>query len=194
MNKLEYQNVIAVTNRHLCNGSFLEQIEKICRLRPRAIILREKDLPQEAYEELAKSVLDITDQYGVDCRLHFFWKTALHLKVSAIHLPLWKLKEMKKEEKDAFSVIGTSIHSLEEAKAAIRLGSSYLIAGHIYATDCKKDLPPRGLHFLKEICENVDVPVYAIGGICFDKKQIAEVLQQGASGVCIMSAMMKQNI
>ncbi|MDO4169163.1 MAG: thiamine phosphate synthase [Lachnospiraceae bacterium] len=190
MEKMEFQNIIAVTNRHLCKGDFLEQIEKICRLHPRAIILREKDLPEVEYEKLARDVLKITNQYGVECRLHFFWKTALKLNLSAIHLPLWKLEAMTTAEKAAFSMIGTSVHSLDEAKTAMKLGSSYLTAGHIYATDCKKGVPPRGLRFLKEICDYADIPVYGIGGIHFDKNQIEEVIQNGASGVCIMSGMM----
>ena len=40
-----------------------------------------------------------------------------------------------------------------------------MTAGHIYATDCKQGLPPRGLDFLEEVCRAVDIPVWAIGGI-----------------------------
>ena len=68
---------------------------------------------------------------------------------------------------------------------------SYITAGHIYVTDCKKGLEPRGLGFLKDVCSTVNVPVYAIGGIKFDKKQWEELKQKGASGGCIMSGMME---
>ncbi len=51
------------------------------------------------------------------------------------------------------------------------MGASYLTAGHIYATDCKRGLPPRGLGFLKEVCREVSIPVYGIGGIKFDEEQ-----------------------
>ena len=66
-----------------------------------------------------------------------------------------------------------------------------LTAGHIYVTDCKKGLAPRGLGFLKDVCSTVNVPVYAIGGIKFDEKQWEELKQNGASGGCIMSGMME---
>lgn len=56
-------------------------------------------------------------------------------------------------------------------KEAEQLGASYLTAGHIYATDCKRGLPPRGLGFLKEVCREVSIPVYGIGGIKFDEEQ-----------------------
>lgn len=75
------------------------------------------------------------------------------------------------EEKKKFTKIGISIHSVEEAKEAEQLGASYLTAGHIYATDCKRGLPPRGLGFLKEVCREVSIPVYGIGGIKFDEEQ-----------------------
>ena len=35
--------IIAVSNRKLCNRPFLEQIERVCKIHPEAVILREKD-------------------------------------------------------------------------------------------------------------------------------------------------------
>ena len=41
------------------------------------------------------------------------------------------------------------------------------------------------------ICENVSIPVYAIGGI--SNENINDVRQTGAAGACIMSGFMKCN-
>ena len=41
----DYTKLIAVTNRHLCAGDYLTQLEKVCAAHPAALILREKDLP-----------------------------------------------------------------------------------------------------------------------------------------------------
>ncbi len=95
------------------------------------------------------------------------------------------------EKLSDFLAVGCSIHSVEEAKEAQKLGATYLTAGHIYTTDCKKGLPPRGLDFLREVCNAVTIPVYAIGGIHAGTGQILEVMECGASGACIMSEMMK---
>ena len=76
-------------------------------------------------------------------------------------------------------------------KKAQELGASYVTAGHIYATDCKKGLQPRGLDFLRQVCAAVDLPVYAIGGIKFDETQWMSLKECGAAGGCIMSGMMK---
>ena len=99
-------------------------------------------------------------------------------------------KKLPEGVKEKFQRIGTSVHSVEDAKEAERLGVSYMTAGHIYVTDCKKGLAPRGLGFLKDVCSTVNVPVYAIGGIKFDEKQWEELKQNGASGGCFMSGLM----
>ena len=135
--------------------------------------------------------MDICSRYQVSCILHNFWETALELECTSVHLPLPILQKITDEEKNKFTKIGISVHSVEEAKEAERLGASYLAAGHIYATDCKKGLPPRGLDFLEEVCKEVNIPVYGIGGIKFDEEQWNDMEKCGAVGGCIMSGMMK---
>lgn len=218
-----YKNVIAVTNRSLCSRPFPEQIERICNCHPKAIILREKDLPEEEYFLLAEKVLKICHQYQVPCILHTYINVAEKLEQPSVHLPLFLLKEyqnrqeklvykknkegqkeleqkikLKRKETQQiqkgvhiFSETGCSVHSVEEALEAQRLGATYLTAGHIYTTDCKKGLPPRGLDFLRSVCKAVSIPVYAIGGIHPGTKQLSEVMNYGAAGGCIMSDMMK---
>lgn len=188
------REIIAVSNRHLCSCPFSEQIERVCQLHPRALILREKDLTEEEYAILAEQVLEICGTYQVPCILHTYWKVALDLHCTSIHLPLAQLRECRKQPDvtlKSFSQIGTSVHSVEDALEAQKLGATYITAGHIYATDCKKGLPPRGLDFLRNVCRAVDIPVYAIGGIKIDQAQFTDILDCGAAGGCIMSGMME---
>jgi thiamine-phosphate pyrophosphorylase len=79
---------------------------------------------------------------------------------------------------------------VEESVQAAQWGAHGLIAGHIFATDCKKGVPPRGLDFLQQVCNAVTLPVYAIGGISV--KTYPLVQQSNAAGVCVMSQAMEQ--
>lgn len=135
--KEEYKNIIAVTNRKLSSRPFLEQMERVCRLQPKAVILREKDLQEEMYEELAVKVIELCKQYQVPCMLHTYLETARKLQHPYIHLPLFLLRENSGKLND-FVEIGCSIHSVEEAEEAQKLGATYLTAGHIYTTDCNE--------------------------------------------------------
>lgn len=181
--------VIAVTNRHLCSHPLTEQIERICRLHPGAVLLREKDLSESDYKTLAQDVMKICETYRIPCILHTHMDVARELNSSFLHLPLPLFRKYH-EQTDGFAKVGTSVHSVEEALEAEKLGASYLIAGHIYATDCKKGIPPRGPEFLRTVCQTVHLPVYAIGGIRLEEKQLQEVVGCGAAGGCIMSGTM----
>ncbi len=182
-------DLICVSNRALCEEDFLLRIEKLAAARPAAIILREKDLSAAAYRELAASVLRICREQGTPCILHGFAAVAASLGCPALHLPLAQLRTLSAAEKAQFSMLGASCHSLEEAQEAERLGCSYVTAGHIFATDCKRGLPGRGLNFLSQVCAGVSLPVYAIGGI--SAENIAAVRAAGAAGACVMSGAMR---
>lgn len=182
-------DIICVTNRALCGEDFLTRLEKIAAALPAAIILREKDLPEAEYQRLAAQALDICKKHGVPCILHSFTDAANALHADAIHMPLHLLRSMTETQKQHFSIIGASCHSTTDAIEAQQIGCTYITAGHIFATDCKKGLPGRGLEFLKDVCENVNIPVFAIGGI--SSNNIASVRDAGAKGACIMSGLMR---
>ncbi len=181
-------DLICITNRNLCGDNFISQIERIARAQPKAIILREKDLTPDEYFILAKQVMAICKTYNTPCILHNFVSIAQHLDCHSIHLPLPVLRNISEKEKQDFEVIGTSCHSMEEAKEAVALGCNYITLGHIFSTDCKKGVPGRGLRFLQSVCDEVKIPVYAIGGI--KKETYPAVKKAGAAGACMMSGFM----
>ena len=181
-------DILCVTNRKLCREDFLTRIERIAACHPAGIILREKDMNPEEYRKLSAAVIRICEQYGVKCILHGFTGIAVSLQSEGIHLPLHLLRAMPQEQKAHFGVLGASCHSVEDALEAQALGCSYITAGHVFETDCKKGLPGRGLEFLRNVCAAVDIPVYGIGGI--DADNIALVRDAGASGACLMSSLM----
>ena len=182
-------DILCVTNRKLCGEDFLKRIGRISDSKPSGIILREKDLSEEEYGKLAEKVLEICLKSDTKCIIHSFPNTAKKLGCKNLHVPLPILRNMTDGDRKYFKTLGASCHSAAEAKEAETLGCSYIVAGHIFDTDCKKGLPGRGVEFLKNICESVSIPVFAIGGIGADN--ISEVLNSGAKGVCIMSGLMR---
>ena len=190
------QNIpcICVTNRTLCRDDFLTRLDHIAKKGVAdAILLREKDLTEREYLELAEKVLSICKSHNRRCILHTYYKAAKELGCKEIHLPLPLLQKMREEgEKEWFTTVGTSVHSLKQANLAMHLQADYMTAGHIFETDCKKGLPGRGLSFLsKVVCES-EVPVYGIGGISADNA--GQVMETGAAGVCIMSGFMLESM
>lgn len=178
---------IIITNRRLCRGDFFERINFVAQRRPRAVILREKDLSEDEYTRLAAEVKKITDRYNTELIINSFINAAKKTGIKKIHLPIDVFEEKRAELND-FELIGASVHSVQEAKRAEKAGADYVMAGHIFETDCKKGLKPRGLDFLREICRAVNIPVYAIGGINNENQGLA--MECGATDVCVMSGAM----
>ena len=181
-------DIICVTARKLCVADFFEQLGLIAEARPKFIILREKDLREEEYVSLAERAAEIC-RNKTELVLHYYWKAAISLGAENIHLPLNVLRVLTETEKKHFNRIGASCHSVEDAVEAQKLGADYITAGHVFATDCKKGLEPRGLDFLGKVCYSVDIPVFAIGGITPDN--ICSVRESGAAGACVMSGFMR---
>lgn len=182
-------NLICVTNRKLCNGDFFIRLENIAKHKPKAILLREKDLSFDEYESLAKDVLKICTAHNVQCIIHSFIEVALKLNADSIHLTLNDLKNISVNVKHQFKYIGSSCHSVEDSILAQSLDCTYIVAGHIFETLSKKNLAPRGIDFLNLVVNSVSIPVYAIGGI--NQDNINQIFNANASGACIMSGLMQ---
>jgi len=195
-----------ITNRKLCENENLEkQIKKIFSAYEKKIILknfeivaltlREKDLDKNKYLNLVKKIYPICKKYGIDLILHQNYDLNLDEKynIEGIHLSYDNFKSLNKNIREElikkYKRIGVSIHSLEEAKDVENLGATYVVAGHIFETDCKKGLEPRGLNFIKELSSILTIPIFAIGGINEENSNL--VLNSGAFGVCMMSSLMK---
>ena len=209
--------LLAVTDAASCPRSLVEQVKRmaVCAYKPHKLLLRAKNLETEDYAHLAKEVLPLCQEHNMELIIHTHWQVALELGITQVHLPLPLLAQMPLEARQQL-FISSSVHSVAEAQKALAEGALALVSGHIYATDCKAGVPPRGLAFLQQIhsiavehttptpskaneeahahnsiiCQN-PIPIYAIGGIHFDLSQWQELAQHGASGACIMSAYMQ---
>lgn len=85
-------------------------------------------------------------------------------------------------------IIGVTVHNVDQALQAQLDGADYLGAGAIFPTTTKTDVDVMGLKLLKQICQSVTIPVVGIGGVSFENKD--EVLQQGAKGVAMVTALL----
>ena len=195
-----------ISNRKLCENENLEkQIKKIFLAYEKKIILknfdivaltlREKDLNKNEYLKLIEKVYPICQKYKINLILHQNYNLNLDdkYKIDGIHLSYNIFKSLNENIKaeliKKYKRIGVSIHSLDEAKEVENLGASYVVAGHIFETDCKKGLKPRGLKFVEDLSSALTIPIFAIGGI--DEKNSLSVINNGAFSICMMSTLMK---
>ena len=84
-------------------------------------------------------------------------------------------------------LLGRSAATVEEAVEAVKRGASYIGAGPVWSTPSKVDADaPIGLEGLAAICDVVQIPVVAIGGI--DSTNARLCMDAGATGVAVVRA------
>lgn len=84
--------------------------------------------------------------------------------------------------------LGCSVHSYKEGQKAKISGADYLLYGHVFSSQSKPGLPPKGLEELAKLTE-LNIPVIAIGGIKPENTRL--VLDAGASGIAVMSGVLE---
>ncbi len=158
------KEIVAVTDRVLCSSDFLQQLQRLAASGVSAIILREKELAEAQYLQLARQCQQSLADYPVPLVINQQIAVARMLQCRQLQLSFSQFTDCHRSLAD-FEQVWVSVHSAAEALQAEQLGVDRLIAGHIFDTDCKKGLAPRGLDFLQQICQAVSIPVYAIGGV-----------------------------
>lgn len=201
--------IIGITNRKIC-ANFYDQIAKISKSKLNYLIIREKDLNDNELLDLSlkvkKQLIDTKIRVIINSNI----KIANKINADGIQLSFKDFIEIKHklctgkrensnetvdnfndnvEKYEKYKLVGVSIHSFDEGVQAHKLGADYVIYGHIFETDCKKDIQPRGVKEIEELSKKIDIPIIGLGGI--DLNNFQDVISSGASGIAIMSSLMK---
>lgn len=180
------RKLFIVTNRNIITkGNIVSIINEAALAGADAIILREKDLQYDELLELARKIKAITDLRNIPLIVNGNLDVADSINAAGFHT---NFNCFVSNDILYSGIKGVSVHCDDEAIKAERKGADYILAGHVFETDCKKGLKGRGISFIREICKSVSIPVIAIGGI--NEFNAAKVLEAGASGIAVMSSIM----
>ena len=178
--------LIYVTERRRVQGDAHDYLSRLLSGRPDALLIREKDLSDEALIRFAAPLVPIAERCGVPLILRGSAEQARQLGISRLQLSF--AEAIAAPLPQDFDSIGVSVHSLAEALEAQRRGATTVTYGHIFTSPCKPGLPPRGTAALDEIVRACTIPVYAIGGITSDTLPFLLPIHPAAA--CLMSASM----
>lgn len=179
-----------VTDRKIAKKDFYHIVEESVAGGIDGIILREKDLSQGELKIMADKLKSLVKESKTELIINGDLSVAKAVEADGYHIGFNRLiKGNEKELREFHGKLGVSIHSLREAKEAEKRGADYLLAGHIFKTSCKEGLEPRGIGWLKEIINEVGIPVIAIGGI--HPGTIGKLQSTKVYGVAVRSLIMQ---
>jgi len=149
----------------------------------RFVLLRERDLPDDAYARLARRLRDALPAEAI-LAVHGRPQVAASLR-AGLHLA-----EAAPLPPAGMAWHGRSVHGVEAAREARRAGAVYVIAGTIFESAGKPGAAPVGLPGLRAMCAvAAPVPVYGIGGM--DAARAGDVRAAGAHGVAVVGAILE---
>ncbi|WP_417900915.1 thiamine phosphate synthase [Bacillus haimaensis] len=137
---------------------------------------------------LGQALMNRCRSYGVPFVVNDDVELALNLGADGLHIGQEDGSITKTREKFAGKLLGVSVHNVQEAEEAVKCGADYLGVGPMYFTSTKTDLHEvKGPDVIKEIrAAGITLPIVGIGGI--DKERAACVVEAGADGVAVISA------
>ncbi|MFP7231401.1 thiamine phosphate synthase [Bacillus subtilis] len=138
--------------------------------------------------EFAKNVQEVCREAGVPFIVNDDVELALTLKADGVHIG--QEDANAKEVRDAIGdmILGISAHTMSEVKQAEVDGADYVGLGPIYPTETKKDTRAvQGVSLIEAVRrQGIGIPIVGIGGITIENA--APVIQAGADGVSMISA------
>ena len=186
--KVEYKYPLyLVTDEKACKGKdFYESVEASIRGGAKIVQLREKNMDTRDFFKRALKLKEICHKHGVDFVINDRLDIAIAVDADGVHLgqsdmPIQKAKEILGHKK----IIGISAKNMEEALEAQKYGADYIGVGAIFATDTKKDSGFIDLETLKDMTNQINIPVLAIGGIGLGK--LGYLKDTGIDGICVIS-------
>lgn len=182
----------AVTDRAWLNGRTLyEQVEEALKGGATFIQLREKTLDEETFLQEAIEIQNLCKKYNVPFGVNDNVDIAVKMNADGVHVGQSDMEAGDVRAKIGTSkILGVSAQTVEQAVLAEARGADYLGVGAVFPTGSKDDADDVSHETLKAICEAVNIPVIAIGGI--SKGNVLELKGTGICGIAVISAIFAQ--
>ena len=178
----------AVTDRAWVGKQTLyQQVEAALKGGVTCVQLREKELGEAAFLQEAKDICALCRRYGVPFIVNDNVDIAIACGADGIHVGQEDMEAgAVRRQVGEDMTLGVSVHTVEEAQQAVQDGADYLGLGAVFPTSTKTDADQMSVDMLQAICQAVEVPVVAIGGI--NRSNLLRLSGSGVNGVALVSA------
>ncbi len=153
--------------------------------------LREKDLDEERFYQEAVELKELCARYHVPFVINDNVDIALRMDADGVHVGQSDMEAGDVRAKlGPDKIIGVSCKTVEEALRAQAHGADYLGVGAVFPTGTKADASEVSFETLRKICQAVEIPVVAIGGV--NAQNTPRLKDSGIVGIAVVSAIFAQ--
>lgn len=181
-----------VTDSAMACGRLEEIVQTALVAGVTMVQLREKTASFDEFCLRARKIKRICDKFNVPLIINDNIDVCLAVGASGVHLggsdcDIATARKLLGKDK----IIGGSARDIQTALKAQSEGADYLGVGAVFGTTTKRDAKTISVDILKSICQSVDIPVVAIGGI--NEDNICNLKDTGLAGVAVVSCILKSD-
>lgn len=180
----------AVTDRSWLKPgeTLVEVVETLLKAGVTCVQLREKEAEDAFILQEAQELKALCHRYGVPFLVNDRPDLAQAVGADGVHVGqedtgLTEARNLL----GLNALLGGSAHTVEEALAAQAAGADYLGCGAVFGSGTKHNVSQMPLETLTAICQAVDIPVVAIGGVSLDNLPL--LADTGIAGVAVISGL-----
>jgi thiamine-phosphate pyrophosphorylase len=164
----------------------LDYLELLFQTSAHIVQWREKDLTPQENRVFVRRGVELARQSGKFFFVNTLFEVAFEEGADGVHLTsgqdLGVARNARERLQGSETLIGKSVHTLQEAETSEKEGAEYLLLGPIFDPLSKvSHTSPLGTSILREVVERVKAPVFAIGGV--EEPDFEEIVKTGACGV-----------
>lgn len=161
---------------------FLARLERRLAAGLRMVQVRELGASREFLADLCDRVIALARRHGAQVLVNGDIALARGVGADGVHLTARQVAAAA--ERPELPWCGASCHSVEELRAAERLGADFAVLGPVRSTPSHPDRAPLGWRRFAEIARGASIPIFALGGVVPADLEVA--WRCGAHGVSMV--------
>jgi 8-oxo-dGTP diphosphatase len=169
----------------------LVNLQKILARNIKLIQLRLKTVSPKTIEKFIEQAYPLCKQQGALLLMNSAVKNAEYFAVDGIHLTSRHLMSLTKRPvySSGSSWVAASCHNLQELQHAQTIGVGFVVLAPVLATKTHPETEPLGWEQFTELVSQVNLPVYALGGL--SECSLDRARQAGAQGISAIRAFLE---
>lgn len=178
-------SVYLITPEPQDTAEFLKTLEHCLRDGVRLVQLRAKSLDESRYRQLGRQALALCQTYGAQLLLNAAPELVYELGAHGVHLSSERLWKLNARPLGQDKWVTASCHNAVELAQAQRIGVDFVVVSPVLPTQSHPGAPGLGWDGLRQLISEINMPVYALGGMRIDAIALAH--RSGAQGIAAIS-------
>ena len=183
---IDYSLYLVTDREMLVDTDIYTAVEEAIKGGVTLVQIREKNLSTLEFYNISSKIKIVTDKYNIPLIINDRIDIAMSIDAAGVHLgqsdmPATIARSIIGNNK----IMGISTSTVEESQKAEREGADYIGVGAMFPTTTKDDADAVSIQCLKEIKDNISIPVVAIGGI--NEKNVELLKIANIDGIAVIS-------